>query len=142
MNTNYYSNYEGEFLNRISVPRLLFTHDSYRNLTIEAKLLYSLLLERLSMCHEQGWYDEENRAYVYFPQQEVQDFLSISHVKATKIMAELDGKIGLGLIERKRQGLGLPTKIYVKNFATITDTPNPSEQTPLETVEEFSPTGG
>lgn len=142
MNTNYYSNYEGEFLNRIPVPRLLFTHESYRGLTIEAKVLYSLLLERLALCQEQGWYDDENRAYVYFPQQEVQDFLNVSHVKATKIMAELDGKMGLGLIERKRQGLGLPTKIYVKHFATITDTPNQSQQSSLQTIEEFHLTGG
>ena len=39
--------------------------------------------------------------------------------KATKIIAELDVDKGIGLIERKRQGLGKPTIIYVKNFMSI-----------------------
>lgn len=37
--------------------------------------------------------------------------------KAVRLFAELDSKKGIGLIERKRQGLGKPAIIYVKNFA-------------------------
>ena len=39
--------------------------------------------------------------------------------KATKVLAELDGKSGIGLIERVRQGQGKPTRIYLKNFAAL-----------------------
>ena len=45
--------------------------------------------------------------------------LSCARGTATKIMAELDSKKGIGLIEKKRQGLGRPDIIYVKNFATV-----------------------
>ena len=31
----------------------------------------------------------------------------------------LDGKSGIGLIERVRQGQGKPAKIYIKNFAAL-----------------------
>nr|WP_325257631.1 hypothetical protein [uncultured Oscillibacter sp.] len=40
--------------------------------------------------------------------------------KAVKLLAELDTKKGVGLIERIKQGQGKPTKIYVKRFTTRT----------------------
>ena len=51
--------------------------------------------------------------------EEIMNDLSCARGTATKIMAELDSKKGIGLIEKKRQGLGRPDIIYVKNFATV-----------------------
>lgn len=42
-------------------------------------------------------------------------------------MKELDSDNGIGLIEKKRRGLGKPDIIYVKNFATIGEA---EEETP------------
>lgn len=137
-NYNYYYNYEAEIYNHLPFPRLLLTHEKFRHLSAEAKILYGLLLERNATSVQNGWQDVDTRNYVYFPQQEVQDVFNVSHTTAKKIMDELDEKTsGIGLIERKRQGLGLPTKIYVLNFSTLVDPPNdtvPSAQAPLSQV--------
>ncbi len=45
--------------------------------------------------------------------------LNCGNQKAVKLMDELEGKNGL--IERKRQGLGKPNLIYVKNFICPVD---------------------
>ncbi len=115
---NYYTHYEVEVFDRIPLPRIFFTHEMYQNLSLEAKVLYSFLWERTSESVEKGWQDEDSRNFVYFPQQEVQEVFNVSSKKASKMMDELDS---IGLIQRKRQGLGLPTKIYVLNFATLID---------------------
>ena len=55
--------------------------------------------------------------------------------KAMKLLAELDTKKGVGLIERIKQGQGMPTKIYVKRFTTRTAPPKPVPPPP----EPFAP---
>lgn len=42
-----------------------------------------------------------------------------SESKCIRIMAEIDSKNGIGLIERKRRGQGKPDLIYVKNFTSF-----------------------
>ncbi len=44
--------------------------------------------------------------------------MNCSKMRATKILDELDSKNGIGIIERKRLGLGRPNLIYVKDFLT------------------------
>ena len=45
------------------------------------------------------------------------DTLRCRSEKAARLFSELDSTKGIGLIERKRQGFGRPTLIYVKNFS-------------------------
>lgn len=134
-NYNYYYHYEAEIFNQLPFPRLLLTHEKFRHLSAEAKILYGLLLERNATSVQNGWQDSDTRNFVYFPQQEVQEMFAVSHTTAKKIMDELDEKTkGVGLIERKRQGLGLPMKIYVLNYSTLVDPPDgtvPPEEEPL-----------
>ena len=62
------------------------------------------------------WVDEQNRVYIIFSIDEVMEMMGCGNQKAVKILAELDGDKGIGLIEKKRQGLGRPNLIYIKNF--------------------------
>lgn len=52
--------------------------------------------------------------------------MSCGKDKATRLFRELD-QGGIGLIERKKQGQGRPTRIYVKNF-TLPPEPGQSQQ--------------
>ena len=38
----------------------------FRDLSCEAKLLYGLMLDRLSLSMKNGWLDDEDRAYIYY----------------------------------------------------------------------------
>ena len=68
-----------------------------------------------------GWLDDENRAYIIYTVDAIMEDLGCSKPTCTKIMRELDSENGIGLIEKKRRGLGKPDIIYVKNFATMSE---------------------
>lgn len=116
---NYYYGQEAEQFNFYRIPKALFTEECFKVLSTDAKLLYGLLLDRMSLSMKNKWLDEYNRVYIIFTIEEVMDMLGCAKQKAVKMMAELDSEKGIGLIERKRCGFGNPTIIYVKNFIQV-----------------------
>ena len=132
---DYYYGIEADQYTFIKIPRLLIKDSRFKKLSTEAKLLYSLMLDRMSLSIKNGWIDEENRAYIYYTYENIMEDLNCAREKCAKTLAELDSKKGIGLIEKKRQGLGKPDIIYVKNFATLN-----TDETQEKTVntEDFS----
>ncbi len=131
MNYEYFYGSQAESYSFIRVPRLLMKGKEFRELSTDAKLLYSLLLDRMSLSMRNGWLDEAGRVYIYYTVEEIQDDLNCGHNKACKLLAELDTVKGIGLIERKKQGQGKPTKIFVKQFAeSEAHNRNPEDCTP------------
>lgn len=96
------------------VPKVLFTEDCFWNVSTDAKLLYGILLDRMNLSARNDWLDKEGRVYIIFTIDEIKSSLGCAEKKAVKLLDELEKKCGL--IERKRQGLGKPNLIYVKNF--------------------------
>ncbi len=103
----------------LPIPRLLLNHPLYRKLSSEAKILYSVLYEKLGECKLKNWYDEENRAYVIYPDYEMQALLCVTPEKLMATYEELDCVSGIGLLERVPQPLEKPTRIYLKQFHKI-----------------------
>ncbi len=97
------------------IPKLLISDSKFQGLSSDAKLLYGLLLDRVSLSLKNKWIDKKRRVYIIFTLKEVMDTLKCGDRKATRLMVELEK---CGLIERERQGLGKPNLIYVKNFAS------------------------
>lgn len=99
--------YYGDESNQFSfyrIPRQLVTGERFKRLSTDAKLLYGLLLDRMSLSAKNGWYDEAGRVYIYYTLEDIQDDLGCAHGKAVKLLAELDRDKGFGLIERVKQG--------------------------------------
>lgn len=96
------------------IPKALFTDERFKSISAEAKILYGILLDRMSLSRKNGWLDEQGRVFIIFTLEEVMEAIGCADQKATKLLNELDSKAGL--IERKRQGLGKPNLIFVKNF--------------------------
>ena len=96
------------------IPKVLFTEARFSAIAVEAKVLYGLLLDRMSLSLRNGWLDERGRVYIVFTVEEIMEALGCAAQKTAKLLAELEDRAGL--IERKRQGLGRPNIIYVKNF--------------------------
>lgn len=99
------------------IPKLLFTDKRFETLSTNAKLLYGMLIDRMELSLANGWIDEQGRIYLYFTIDEIQERFHCASGKAVRLMAELDGEKGIGLIESIRQGMGKPNIIYVKNFS-------------------------
>ena len=112
----YFYNDDSDQYSFYRIPKLLFTEEYFSSLSCEAKVLYGLMLDRISLSLKNKWFDEQNRAYIIFTIEDVMELLNCKSQKAVKIMKELDAEDGIGLIEKIRQGFGKPNIIYVKNF--------------------------
>lgn len=95
------------------VPKALITDPLYRPVSTDAKLLYGLLLDRMELSMKNRWLDERSRIYLFYKIEAIQADLCCCKEKACKLLRELERA---GLIEKKRQGRGNPSRIYVKHF--------------------------
>lgn len=112
----YFYGTESESFTFYRLPKALMTEEVFKVLTSDAKILYGLMLDRMSLSVKNGWFDEDGRVYIYYSIEDVMEAMGCSKNKGMKTLQELDMIIGIGLIERKKQGQGKPTIIYVKNF--------------------------
>ena len=112
---DYFYGQSSELFSFYRIPKLLFQDSRFQLLSTDAKTLYGILLDRMSLSARNGWLDKAGRVFIIYTVQEVQDSLGCADKKATKLLRELEE---YGLIERKRRGLGKPDLIYVKNFSS------------------------
>lgn len=109
---HYFLGEESEQFSFVKVPKLFFTDKRFSGLSYGAKILYGLLLDRMSLSKKNKWIDEKRRVYVIYTIESIQDNFNISKTVAVKFMKELED---LGLIERKKRP-NAAALIYVKNF--------------------------
>ena len=101
----------------IRVPKYLLEDPFFQVLSVEAILLYSILLDRLELSLCNDWFDEHGHAYVIYTLNEVQKTMRCCRDKAIRLLRELDAEHGIGLIERIRVGQCQPSIIYVKIYS-------------------------
>ena len=113
MEFNYYYGNQADQFSFIRIPRVLLVDSLFEPLTIQAKLLYGVLLDRMGVSMRNGWFDEKNRVYIIYQISEIQTDLGFSKKKSIDYLTELEQ---FGLVEKKRRGRGLPSILYVKSF--------------------------
>ena len=116
---NYFTGGQADLFSFYRLPKILFTDPRFRVISAEAKILYGLLLDRMSLSAKNSWLDSMGRVYIIFTVEEIMESLACGNKKAVGLLRELEEKAGL--IERRRQGLGRPNLIYVKNFAEVSE---------------------
>lgn len=79
-------------------------------LSLNAKLLYGLLLNRSMLSQKNNWTDEKGRIYVTYTVSQMAENLDRSQRTAQAALGELDAA---GLIHRIHQGRNRPNRIYV-----------------------------
>lgn len=136
---DYYYGTEAEQYSFYRIPKTLFTDRRFKGVSIEAKVLYGLMLDRMSLSVRNGWLDKGGKVYIYFTLEDAVEMLNSGKDKVIRLFKELDKPNGIGLIERRKQGQGKPTRIYVMNF-TLPQEPDqkpPAEPTtpPAQTSE-------
>lgn len=110
---SYFYGQEADMLSFYRIPKVLFTNDYFRELSTDAKVLYGLMLDRMSLSIKNKWFDAEKRAYIYFSVEDTMEMLNCKKNKALDTIKVLED---FSLIERKRQGQGKPAITYVKSF--------------------------
>ena len=99
---------DSPILHFYAYPKFLLTQD----LSETAKVIYMLLLDRSKLSMQtDGWQDERGHVFVHYTIQSLAAAIGKSEMTVKNALAVLEQK---NLISRKRQGAGLPSKIYLQ----------------------------
>lgn len=110
----YFRGLEADRYSFYRVPKALIKVDLFEKMSGDAKLLYAVLLDRMNLSLKNGWQDENGNAYIICTIDEIMDSIRCARQKAVKLLDELEHEYQL--IERRRQGLGKPNLLYVKDL--------------------------
>ena len=135
MQFDYFYGSEAEQFTFYRIPKILITSQFFKKVSDSAKLLYGLMLDRMSLSIRNGWLDDDNRAYIFFTTNDVMEQMCCGTEKATKMLTELDSEKGIGLIERVKQGQGKPAIIYLKKFYELEDTARSTKLSEIESQD-------
>lgn len=109
----YFYGQEADLFSFIRVPKLLFTDDRFKRLSSDAKILYGLLLDRMSLSADNKWFDEKGRVYIIYTIEEIEKTIGCANGKAGKTLKQL---VDIGLVDRTYQGQGKAALLYVKKI--------------------------
>lgn len=115
MKFDFYYGDESEQYSFYSVPKMFFTNDSFTGLSAMSKLLYSFLLDRMSLSRKRNWIDDKNRAYIKYSLKSICSDMGVSRNSVIKYMRELQE---FGLI-MKFSKEGMEDIIYVMDFSKV-----------------------
>lgn len=74
---DYFYGAESEQFSFYRIPKVLFTEERFKAISAEAKVLYGLLLDRMSLSAKNGWQDKENRVYIIFTIEDIMEAMAV-----------------------------------------------------------------
>lgn len=102
------------------LPKALFGRDAPQ-LGLAAKVLYAMILDRLSLSERNRWTDEAGNTFALFAREEMAAALGVSRPTATKAFTELKAA---GLVEEVQKGRNRPSRLYVADGKKFADSKN------------------
>jgi hypothetical protein len=113
---SYYTSAQASQNTFYRLPRALYEKECFRGLSNDAKTLYALMLDRMSLSLANNWLDTDGKVYINYSLEDIMDTLNCGKTKAVALLKELDSESGIGLIEKKNMGIARASVFYVKNF--------------------------
>ena len=110
MSYDYFYGQSGELFSYFRIPKALFQDSRFRQLSTDARTLYGILLDRMSLSAKNNWLDEQGRVYIIYTVREVQESLCCAEHKAVKLFRELEQANPVAIVyndEGKLTGLPL-----------------------------------
>lgn len=139
LDLDFYYGKESEQFTFYRLPKALITDERFKAVSNNAKLLYGLMLDRMSLSKKRGWLDEDNKVFIKYSLNNIEEDLNVSRKTAGNILKELES---IGLIEMVQQN-GIANIIYVKNFVSESHESTgksrvPKDKCKIATGEEMS----
>ena len=120
----------------MQMPRWLFCDPHYTDMSLEAKVAYTFLLNRYQLSRRNGWVNRHGEVYIIYTREDLAREMQVSYRKAISCFKELADR---KLVWEQRQGRGLPNRIflaeveldeksaYVYDCAPFSPEPRPAE---------------
>lgn len=89
MQFDYFYGSQAEQFSFYRIPKVLFTDPQFKPLSTDAKVLYGILLDRMSLSVKNHWLDEQSRVYIIFTTEEIMEALSCANQKACRLMLDI-----------------------------------------------------
>ena len=90
MKMNYFYGAQADQYNFIKIPKELVVGEGFSSLSVQAKILYGMLLDRMGMSYKNKWLDEENRVYIVYSLDDIQSDMNVSKHKAIDCLSEIE----------------------------------------------------
>lgn len=100
MTFDYYYGAQAEQFNFIRIPKAMIVDPMFADLSVNAKLLYGVLLDRMNLSMKNRWFDSENRVYIIYQIAEIMEDFNFSKKTAVRY---LRGLRILGWLKRKEE---------------------------------------
>ena len=100
--TNYFWGQDVEMSQFYRVPKALYTGEYFRGISFEAKAIYGMMIDRVSLSIKNGWLDEDGKTYIHYSVADIMADTGCGKNKILKCLKELEEDVRL--IERKKQG--------------------------------------
>ena len=71
MTLDYFYGQAGELFSFFRIPKALFQEQRFQNLSTDAKTLYGILLDRMSLSVKNEWFDKKGRVFIIFTIEDV-----------------------------------------------------------------------
>ena len=102
----------------MQMPRWLFSDPRYADMSLDAKVTYTFLLNRFQLSRRNGWINDDGEVFVIFPRKALAKELRICEQRVTAAFRKL---AELQLIWEKRCGRGDANQIYLASVTPIDD---------------------
>ena len=66
MTLDYFYGQAGELFSFFRIPKALFQEQRFQDLSTDAKTLYGILLDRMSLSVKNEWFDKKGRVFIIF----------------------------------------------------------------------------
>ena len=102
----------------MQMPRWLFSDPRYADMSLDAKVAYTFLLNRFQLSRRNGWINDRGEVFVIFPRRELALELRICEQRVTAAFRKLAER---RLIWEKRCGRGNANQIYLASVDPVDD---------------------
>ena len=126
MTLDYFYGQSGELFAYFRIPKALFQDSRFRQLSTDARTLYGILLDRMSLSVKNNWLDEQGRVYIIYTVREVQESLCCAEHKAVKLISPmpstaLSARFVQTIIRKKnpRRRKKIVTRFFCQSLAAI-----------------------
>ena len=102
----------------MQMPRWLFSDPRYCEMSLDAKVTYTFLLNRFQLSRKNGWVNDRGEVFVIFPRKALAKELRICEQRVTAAFKKL---VELKLVWEKRCGRGDANQIYLARVTPIED---------------------